>query len=69
VVSVDGETVAQAIDALESRYPGIRERLCEGGSLKPSLSVAVDDRIRSEGLRAKVGPESEVHFLPAIGGG
>ena len=57
------------VDALEVRYPGIKSRLCRGDALAPGLQVSVDHVMTTRGLRAPVQPESEVHFLPAIGGG
>jgi sulfur-carrier protein len=68
-VEVEGRTVRQVIEALERAYPGLRERLCDGDELKPGLRVAVDNKIGNLGLLEKVGEHSEVHFLPAIGGG
>ncbi|MGH7128078.1 MAG: MoaD/ThiS family protein [Planctomycetaceae bacterium] len=69
VIEAEGRTVRQVIDDLEVRHPGLRERLCEGDDLKPGLSVAVDGNVSGLGLFQKVREESEVHFLPAIGGG
>ena len=68
-VSVAGSTVGEVIAALEIACPGIRERLCDGDRLRPSLSVAVDDEIARLGLLQPVRESSEVHFLPAISGG
>jgi molybdopterin synthase sulfur carrier subunit len=68
-VEVAGATVRQIIENLNARFPGIRERLCSDGELQPGLAVAVDGQISSLGLLQKVQPESEVHFLPAVGGG
>jgi len=68
-VEIDGANVRQLIEGLELRFPGIRERLCQGGDLRPGLTVAVDGHVSSVGLLGKVREESEVHFLPAIGGG
>ena len=68
-VQVGGATVREVIDNLEVIYPGIRERLCEEGRIRPEIAVAVDSEITTEGLRARVRPESEVTFLPAIAGG
>ncbi len=68
-VSVAGTTVREVIDSLEVAYPGIRERLVEEGRVRPEIAVAVDSEITTEGLRARVGPQSEVTFLPAIAGG
>lgn len=68
-VVVEAGTVREAIAALEATYPGVRDRLCEEDDLKPGLTVAVDGNVSSLGLLQKLQPESEVHFLPAIGGG
>jgi molybdopterin synthase sulfur carrier subunit len=54
---------------LETRYPGLRDRLCDNDELRPGIAVAVDGHVTSRGLLQKVQPTSEVHFLPAIGGG
>lgn len=68
-VTVPGETVRQVIENLESRYPGVKARLCDGERLRPTLSVAVDGTLTSRTLRDSVDEASEVHFIPAIGGG
>ena len=54
---------------MEQKFPGIESRLCSGAGLRPGLVVAVDGNISSLGLLQKLKPESELHFLPAIGGG
>lgn len=64
-----GSTIAQLIADLERQYPGIQERLCRGDGLRPGLAVIVDSQATTLGLRATLKPDSEVHFLPAIGGG
>jgi molybdopterin synthase sulfur carrier subunit len=68
-VPVAGATVAEVIAVLEQMYPGVRDRLCEGDGLRPGLAVVVDDQVARQGLREPVRETSEVHFLPAIGGG
>ena len=68
-VHLDGATVREVIAELERRFPGIRERLCRGDALTPGIQVSVDDTLTKAGLNAKLTPASEVHFLPAIGGG
>lgn len=68
-VEVEGTTLRQVIDSLERNYPGMKERLCEGDELKPGIAVGVDGIMGTLGLRQKVQPQSEIHFLPAIGGG
>ena len=68
-VTVEGDTVLDVIDALDRQYRGIKQRLCRGDALAPGIQVSIDDVMTTRGLRAAVRPESEVHFLPAIGGG
>ena len=68
-VRVGGATVRAVIDELEARFPGIKERLCDGTKLRPGLAVVVDTQVSRVGLAQAVDDNSEVHFLPAIGGG
>ncbi|HJP29887.1 MAG: MoaD/ThiS family protein [Candidatus Latescibacteria bacterium] len=70
-VDVPGETVRQIIDALEAQYPGFRERLIDPDEdrIRSDIAVSVDSEISTEGMRRKVGPTSEVNFLPAMAGG
>ncbi len=68
-VEVDARNVRQAIAALDERFPGIAERLTHDGRLRPGLAVSIDGELTNQGLLARLSPESEVHFLPAIGGG
>ena len=68
-VEASGSNVRRLIDDLEMRYPGIRDRLCEGTALRSGLAVAIDGNISSLGLIQKVPEKCEVHFLPALGGG
>lgn len=68
-VIVEGATVLEAVQSLDQLHPGTLERLCPAGKLRAGMSVTVDQNITPRGLAQKVSPESEVHFLPAIGGG
>ena len=68
-IEAPGGTVLEVIDALEVRHPGLRERLCSGDKLNPALQVSIDHVMSNRGLRAKLKPESELHFLPVLGGG
>ena len=68
-LEVSGATVREVINNLEAEYPGTKDRLVDKFKLKSNISVAVDGEISPMGLLAKVGEQSEVHFLPAIGGG
>jgi molybdopterin synthase sulfur carrier subunit len=68
-VTAAGSRVGEVIDDLDRQYPGVKSRLLDGDILRPGLVVAVDTAVARLGLREPVGPDSEVHFLPAIGGG
>ena len=68
-VEFDARSVRQVIERLEELYPGIKDRLIEDGALRPNLAVAVDGDVAVMGLLERVGEKSEVHFIPAIGGG
>lgn len=68
-LEVAGETVGALVDAIDAQYPGFRARVAADGDLLPSLAVSVDGDLVTRGLDEPVGPESEVHFVPALGGG
>ena len=68
-VEVPGSTVRQIIDNLDSKCPGIRDRLVENNRIRPNISAAVDGEVTPMGMLEKVGENSEVHFLSAISGG
>ena len=68
-VSIPGETLREVMDGLEARYPGLRDRLLDGEKLKAGLAVFVNGEIPSAGLRARLSPEAEIYFAPAIAGG
>jgi len=67
-VEIDAATVDEAIDQLERRWPGLRDRLCEPGPcLRQHIHVYVD-RERAE-LTTPLEPRSRVHVIAAISGG
>jgi molybdopterin synthase sulfur carrier subunit len=68
-VEIEASSLGQIIDGLEARFPGLSARACEGHAIAGSLAVLVDGDLVSRGMRSPVQPTSEVHFLPAIGGG
>ena len=68
-VCVGGATVGEVIGQLDAQFPGIKARLCAGDNLRPGLVVAIDTEVSRAGLGQSVDENSEVHFLPAIGGG
>lgn len=70
-VQVDGATVRQVINNLERQHPGIKALLydAELDDITPGLAVIVDGDVSQLGLMERVNADSEMHFLPAIGGG
>ena len=69
LIDVPGRSVRQVIDNLDTHCPGIRDRLIEDGDLRPDLAVSVDGETTQIGLLQPVAENSEVHILPALGGG
>jgi len=66
-LDVDAATVGEAIDRLDERWPGLRDRLCEPGDLRPHIHVYVD---RERGaLNTALAPGSRVDVIAAISGG
>ena len=71
-VQVAGGTVQSVIEALETSYPGIRERICdESGKVRRFVNVFVgDEDIRFlENLNTPVAERDEISIIPAIAGG
>ena len=70
-LQVAGASVRQVINNLEKEFPGIRSQLCdeEGDELLPGIAVIIDGETSQLGLLERVAEDSEVHFLPALGGG
>ena len=68
-LEMDVHNVRAVINQLEQRFPGIRNRLCQQDQISPSLQISIDSVITSRGMIAKIQPNSEVHFIPAIVGG
>ncbi len=69
VVAAPGRRVGEVIEALERLHPGVKARLCDGDALRSGIAIIVDTEVSRLGLRQPVTEDSEVHFLPAIGGG
>jgi molybdopterin synthase sulfur carrier subunit len=67
-VEIEAGTVAEAIDRLNERWPGLRDRLCEPGpALRRHINVYVD-RERGD-LATALEPGSRVDVIAAISGG
>jgi len=67
-VGVEADTVLGAIDALEARWPGLRDRLVEEGpTLRMHIHVYVDKE--RSGLDTPLEPRSRIDVIAAISGG
>jgi hypothetical protein len=67
-VEIDAPTVRDAIDELDVRWPGLRDRLCDPGPrLRMHIHVYVD-RERAQ-LDTPIDPRSRVDVIAAISGG
>jgi len=68
-LKIEGSTVREVVENLDALYPGVKERLCDGERLRPSISVVVDGETSTLKLRHQLNEASEVHFVVAISGG
>ena len=71
-VSASGGTISEMIQDLEQKFPGLKERLCDGqGNLRRFVNVYVNEEdirfLKQESTPLKDG--DEVSIIPAIAGG
>jgi molybdopterin converting factor small subunit len=67
-VEVTAETVDELINALDRRWPGMRDRLCDSRpAIRRHINVFVEGERAS--LATTLRPGSEVFVLTAISGG
>ena len=67
-VGVQAATVAEAMAVLDRRWPGLRDRVCDG---TPGLRRHIRVFVRGDlaGLDTRLGPGDEVLVITAISGG
>jgi len=71
-VEVEAGDLRGAIEQLESRFPGFRERVLDpSGNLRQFVNVYLNDEdVRfGGGLDVKLAPKDEVSIIPAVAGG
>jgi len=68
-VEVPGSSIRELVRNLGARFPGIDQQLIEDGDIRPSIAVSIDGEIATGGVLDAVSENSEVHFIPALGGG
>jgi sulfur-carrier protein len=62
-IDLDAADVRQLVRALGEKYPELAPHLDDG------YAIAIDGEIFQDAWFAPIGPDSEVHFIPAIRGG
>ncbi len=67
-VALEAGTVAEVMEGLEARWPGMRDRLCDSTpAIRRHLNVFVDgERAR---LETRLPPGAEVIVMTAVSGG
>jgi len=71
-ISVEGNDVGSLLQAVESKFPGIAEKVLDGdGNVKRFINVFVNDsEIRTlQGLQTPVNESDRVSIVPAMAGG
>jgi molybdopterin synthase sulfur carrier subunit len=70
-VSIEGGTVAEIIDNLEKKHPGMKERLCDEKGVRRFVNIyANEEDIRFlDNLATKLKEGDSVSIVPAIAGG
>ena len=71
-VSVEGSTLSEVLESLDTSYPGIKGRvLDDSGELRRFVNVYVDnDDVRfAEGLHTSIKDGGQVSIIPAVAGG
>jgi sulfur-carrier protein len=67
-LELPASTVGEMIDALDSRWPGMRDRLCDSRpTIRRHINIFVQGRRAT--LETRLAPGAEVTVLTAISGG
>jgi molybdopterin synthase sulfur carrier subunit len=71
-ISVSSSSVAEVIDDLDARFPGVGDRLLdESGTLRRFINIYVDEEdVRFlNGPKTEVGDDARVSIIPSVAGG
>jgi sulfur-carrier protein len=70
-VQVSGDTLREVLNSLESKHPGVRDRLLDDKGVRRFVNIYVgDEDVRFlDGLETKLKSGDEVSIVPAIAGG
>ena len=65
---VEALTVSEALDRLDERTPGLRNRLVDSGpAIREHINVFVNGE--QAGLETPLPPGATIHVIPAVSGG
>lgn len=70
-VSAHGHTLAELIDDLDARHPGLKARLVTGGQAHRFVNIYVNDNdVRfADNLATRLQAGDHITILPAVAGG
>lgn len=70
-VEASGGTIAELVENLESKHPGIRDRLLDEKGVRRFINIFVgDEDIRFlDGLKTELKGNEQISIVPAIAGG
>ena len=66
-LELEAASVGEALAQLDARWPGLRERVCDGAALRPHMRAFIDGE-RAE-LDTPLGASSRLDVIAAISGG
>ena len=70
-ISADGRTVAELIENIEKKHPGLRDRLLDDKGVRRFVNIYIgEEDIRFlDGLKSELKDGDTVSIVPAIAGG
>lgn len=68
-LEIPAGSLRQALRAVEVDHPEFVARIRTDDALTTGFATSIDGAFASRGLLAQIGPQSEVHIIPAVGGG
>lgn len=70
-VTAEGATLAELVDDLEARFPGLKDRVTDEAGLRRFVNVYLNDEdVRFlDGLQTTLSDGDSVTILPAVAGG
>ena len=71
-VPVDGENLGEIVNALDAKFPGIKDRLCDdAGELRNFVNIYIngEDVRFLDGLNTDTSDGDEISVVPAVAGG